>query len=379
MINKNESSFDHKGFSRRTLGLATFLGGVIGLGSRPAMAQPANLPTPETPNGTTLVPVADGDGVKRVTLTASQIEHVLLDTGGKTVVAKGFGFNGETPGPTLVFNRGDQVAITVINQLSEPTSVHWHGIILPNSQDGVPEVGEPTPRIPPGGSYTYSFRITQAPGTHMYHSHVDIRSEILGLTGGFIILPARDGRREYDDREDERLDYDRDLIYWLHGWAMPQALAPQMVMGNMIMGNPALRDRPFTGSPVDTVNSVTAVPEWQTGGMNFFTMNGKAYPNTEPIVVRRGQKIRVRFFNINLLTHPIHLHGQNFQHIAQDGVTLKQPQEMNTIEVAPGRTQDILITAHNPGVWPFHCHIAHHQANNFSSSFGGMSTVLRIS
>ncbi|HEY4281476.1 MAG TPA: multicopper oxidase domain-containing protein [Chthoniobacterales bacterium] len=145
------------------------------------------------------------------------------------------------------------------------------------------------------------------------------------------------------------------------------------------MANPAVRDRPYTGSPVDTVNSVDAEPNWQTMNLNFFTMNGKAYPSTDPIELRLGQKLRVRFFNINLLAHPIHLHGQNFLHIAEDGVTLRQPQEMNTIEVAPGKTQDILIEAQNPGVWPFHCHIAHHQANNFSSGFGGMATVVRIS
>jgi FtsP/CotA-like multicopper oxidase with cupredoxin domain len=107
------------------------------------------------------------------------------------------------------FEEGDSVAITVVNHLPEPTAIHWHGIILPNSQDGVPDVGEPTPMIPPGGSYTYRYQIVQSSGTHMYHSHVDIRSEILGLTGGFIILP-RDGRDE------ARYGYDKDVIYWLH-------------------------------------------------------------------------------------------------------------------------------------------------------------------
>lgn len=364
--------------SRRSLGLATFLGGMLGLGTRRAAAQGNAVPIPETPNGRTLVPTVGSDGVKRVTLTASQVEHTILSTGGKTVVAKAYGFNGDTPGPTLVFYEGDQVAITVVNNLPEPTAIHWHGVIVPNSQDGVPEVGQPTPQIPPGGSYTYRYQIVQGPGTHMYHSHADIRSEILGLTGGFIILP-KSGNGHGDDDSDGNRGYDRDVVYWLHSWAMPQTLQPQIVMGNMLVGNPTMRDRPFTSSPVDTVNSVDAEPEWQTMSLNFFTMNGKSYPNTDPIQLRLGQKLRVRFFNINLLSHPIHLHGQNFLHIAEDGVTLKQPQEMNTIEVAPGKTQDILITAQNPGVWPLHCHIAHHQANNFSSGFGGMATVVRIS
>lgn len=327
---------------------------------------------PITPNGTTIRPQADQDGVKRVTLTASIVSHTLLDVEGKQVVAQAYGMNGDTPGPTLVFEEGDSVAITVVNHLPEPTAIHWHGIILPNSQDGVPDVGEPTPMIRPGGSYTYRYQIVQSAGTHMYHSHIDIRSEILGLTGGFIILP-RDGRDE------ARYGYDKDVIYWLHSWAMPQDLQPQIVMGNSIMGNPMLRNRPYTSSPVDTVNSVNAEPNWQTGALNFFTMNGKCYPSTHPLDMRLGERMRVRFFNINLLTHPIHLHGQNFYHIATDGVDLRMPQEINTIEVAPGRTQDILIEAQNPGIWPFHCHISHHQANNFSSGFGGMATVIRMS
>ncbi len=365
--------------SRRALGLATIVGGMLGVGARSGKAQGRNsVPITQTPNGRTIAPSADSDGVKRVTLTASQVEHTILTAEGKTVVAKGYGFNGDTPGPTLVFYEGDHVAITVMNNLPEPTAIHWHGVIVPNSQDGVPEVGEPTPLIQPGGSYTYRYQIVQGPGTHMYHSHVDIRSEILGLTGGFVILPSNGGG--HGSENDNRIpQYDKDVIIWLHSWAMPQQLQPQIVVGNMLMGNPALRDRPYTGSPVDTVNSVDAEPEWQTMNLNFFTMNGKAYPSTEPLQLSLGQRMRVRFFNINLLSHPIHLHGQNFLHIAEDGVTLKDFQEKNTIEVAPGKTQDILITAQNPGIWPLHCHIAHHQTNNFSSGFGGMATVVRIS
>lgn len=386
-LSKNESpeidSTEHKGaVSRRTFGLS-MLGGTIASvigslpGSVPALAATAGAAlalegtaaaqgrsaSPYTPNGQTI------QGKKQITLTAQPVEHTLLDLDGKQVVAQGYGFNGMIPGPTLVFNQGDHVEITVINRLPEPTAVHWHGVILPNSQDGVPEVGEPSPLIHPGESYTYRFEIAQSPGTHMYHSHVDLKSEILGLVGGFIILPKEGDR---DDREDieESGKYhhsDKDVIIWLHSWSMPQT-----------MQGMALKNRAFTGSPVDTVNSVNAEPDWFSGMLNFFTMNGKSYPNTESLTLKLGETMRVRFFNLNLLTHPIHLHGQNFMHIAEDGVELKMPQSINTISVAPGKTQDILITGKNPGVWPFHCHIAHHQANNYSSGFGGMATLLKI-
>lgn len=177
--------------SRRALGLAGMLGGVLGL-TKPGVAQAVAVPTPETPSGTTLMPTVGTDGVKRATLTVQFVSQVLLRAEGKQVVAQAIGFaesGGTTPGPTLVFFEGDQVAITVINQIDQPFAIHWHGVVVPNSQDGVPETGQPTPLIPPGGSYTYRYQIVQTAGTHMYHSHVDIRTEMLGLTGGFIILP----------------------------------------------------------------------------------------------------------------------------------------------------------------------------------------------
>lgn len=353
--------------SRRGLNMVGLFGAALGLVPTVARADDDDyeqhncgpVPIPETPDGTTLVPNAHSDGVKRVTLTAEVVNRTILDYEGKQVTVQAYGFNGSTPGPTLVFYEGDHVAITVINNLPEPTAIHWHGVIVPNSQDGVPEVGEPTPLIQPGSSYTYRYQIRQSPGTHMYHSHVDLKSEMLGMVGGFIILP-RSGR--------SKTCYDRDYLIWLHSWSVPQDL----------MGM-ALKNRPYTGSPVDTVNSVTAEPDWFSNNFDFFTMNAKCYPNTTPLQAQLGQKVRVRFTNIGFFTHPIHLHGQNFLHIAQDGVDLKIPQELNTIPVSPGQTQDILIHAINPGIWPFHCHIAHHQANNFSSGFGGMATVLKIS
>ncbi|HJT70791.1 MAG TPA: multicopper oxidase domain-containing protein [Terriglobales bacterium] len=357
--------------SRRALGLAGLLSGALGL-TKPASAQSNDVPIPETPSGTTVAPTAGADGIKRATLTVQYVNQVLLNADGKQVIAQAIGFaesGGSTPGPTLVFYEGDQVAITVNNRIDQPFAIHWHGVIVPNSQDGVPEIGQPTPLIPPGGSYTYRYQIVQPAGTHMYHSHVDIRTEMLGLTGGFIILPKNNtGPRKYD----------RDVIFWLHEWNLPQDLEPQIVVGSRIMSNPAMRDRPYTGSPADTVNSVSAKPNWQLMEFNFLTMNGKAHPSHTPLQLRLGERLRVRFFNIGVNSHPMHFHGQNFFHIAEDGVDLKQPQEMNTIEVAPGKTQDILITAMNPGVWPLHCHISHHQANNFSSGFGGMAFVINI-
>lgn len=339
--------------TRRQLGALTLTAGALTLPARAAAADGARggVPVTETPGGTTI------SGAKEVKLVAAPVQQVLLDAQGRRVVAMAYGVNGGSPGPTLVFEEGDHVAITVVNQLPQPFAMHWHGLIVPNSQDGVPEIGQPTPLIQPGGQYTYRFRLVQPPGTHMYHSHVDIRSEMLGLTGGLVILPRTLGRYRYD----------RDVIFWLHEWKLPQAM----------MG-PALKGRPYTGSPVDTVNSVVAEPDWTAMDFNFFTMNGRSHPSHQPLHLRLGERLRVRFTNIGMSTHPMHFHGQDFLHIAEDGVDLEEPRRINTIEVAPGKTQDILIEARNPGVWPLHCHLGHHQSNNLSSGFGGMAFIIRI-
>lgn len=312
---------------------------------------------PQTLDGTTIVPTASSDGEKHVTLTASVVQQQILNADGKTVVAQAYGYNGSSPGPTLVFYQGDRVAITVVNNLPGPTTMHFHGVIVPNSQDGVPDVGEPTPIIQPGQSYTYRYRVLQV-GTHMYHAHLDgAKQEMLGAAGGLIFLPRNDNSRV-------KADY----IYFLHEWALPQTLTPDQI-----------KDLPRTGSPTDTVNSVTAMPNWSSNMQNFFTMNGKSFPSTTAIHTRLHDRIRVRFFNVGLTAHPIHLHGQDFFHTEQDGNEIRQPMKLNTLVVAPGQTQAFELDAINPGVWPLHCHIAHHAANNLSSGFGGMATRIFIS
>ncbi len=305
---------------------------------------------PQTLDGTTIVPTVSSDGQKHVTLTASIVPQQLLNADGKTVTARAYGYNGSSPGPTVVFYEGDRAAITVVNNLPEPTTMHFHGVILPNSEDGVPAVGEPTPIIQPGESYTYRFRVLQV-GTHMYHAHQDgAKQEMLGSAGGLIFLPKRDNS-----------DVTADYVYFLHEWALPQTLKPEQI-----------NDLPRTGSPTDTVNSVDAMPMWASNMQNFFSMNGKCYPSTTAIRTRLGDRIRVRFFNVGLTAHPVHLHGQDFEHSEEDGNEIKKPMKMNTLVVAPGKTQAFELDAINPGIWPLHCHIAHHAANNLSSGFGGM-------
>jgi FtsP/CotA-like multicopper oxidase with cupredoxin domain len=297
------------------------------------------------------------------TLTAGRVTQTLLDkVNGKTLKVLGWGYNDGTPGPTILVKQGDQVAITLRNDLPEATSIHWHGLTIPNNEDGVPGV-EPTPLVKPGQSFTYRFTVTDPPGTHIYHSHVNTtKQDNLGLVGAFIILP----------RAGESTKIDRDYVEILQSWALPQTRS--MAAAGLAEDGPARGVSTF-----DPVSNVTAgaFPENPESGMfNFQTMNGRAYPSTTPLTVALGQRIRIRFINISQFDHPMHMHGQYFQQVARDGAPLPAPVTENTVVAVSGGTEDVEFTASNPGTWPLHCHLPHHVSNNGSTGEGGMFTAI---
>ena len=304
------------------------------------------------------------NGVRTFHLIAEPVTQTLLNNvNGKTLRVQAWGYNGSTPGPTIVATTGERVAITVTNHLPEATSVHWHGMTVPNSQDGVPEVGEPTPLIKPGQSYTYSFTIVDPAGTHMYHSHSNTtKQDNLGLMGGFIIEPKCLPQK-----------LDRDYALFLHSWAIPQARS--MMTAGMNEEGPSQGVANF--NPVDNVTPGTFPENPDSSMFNFNTINGKAYPSTSPLLVHQGERIRIRFMNISMFNHPMHMHGQYFQWVAVDGQDLPQPITENTVLATSGQTEDIEFVAHNPGIWPLHCHLPHHVTNNGSSGEGGMFTVIK--
>ncbi|OPA77725.1 copper oxidase [Paenibacillus selenitireducens] len=291
-----------------------------------------------TPNVPTLSYVLK-DGVKHFELVAEQVELEILPG----IRLKGLGYNGSIPGPTIMVYPGDQVNIRVSNQLDEGTSVHWHGLDVPNAMDGVPCI-EPSPVIPPNYYYEYRFTVVNPPGTHMYHSHFNSIPQIMGgLAGAFIIL----------DPPGHGLCVDRDYFIMLHEFHL-NGLAKGEV-------KPGLYD-------MDPYSDM----------FNFFTMNGRCFPHTESLPVKLGDQVRIRLGNLGMHIHPIHLHGHPFSIIASDGNPIGWEQQLmkSTIPVAPGETYDILFQANNPGIWPFHCHMPHHMANNFTKSAGGMFTTV---
>lgn len=269
-----------------------------------------------TPNVGSL-PWTMDDGVKVFHLVAEPIRREF---------SPGFwvncwGYNGSSPGPTIEAVEGDRVRILVTNHLNEPTSVHWHGIILPNGMDGV--AGLTQRAIPPGDTFKYEFTLKQN-GTFMYHPHSDEMVQIaLGMMGFFIIHPK--------EKEDPYID--RDFALFLHEWRIP-------------------------------MGAKTPIP-FEMLDFNLFTFNSVLYPTLEPLVVKQGEHVRIRLASVMMDSHPIHLHGHEFFVTRKGGRRLPPAVQYSevTVNVAPGETRDIEFIADNPGDWAFHCHKTHHTMN----------------
>ncbi len=251
-------------------------------------------------------------------------------------------YNGTVPGPTIRVTEGDTVRVVLKNELDQETTIHWHGLHVPNSMDGVPPFTQAP--VKPGESFTYEFVASHA-GTFMYHPHINSVEQIdNGLYGLFII----------DPQQPDEPKFDREFSMMLGGWILAEGQA----------------------------GGQHQMPGAQMGGMNmnynWFTINGKAFPATPEWVVRQGDIVRVRLVNISNLAHPMHLHGHDFKVVARDGEPIRPElqQVMNTLTVNPGETYDIVFIADNPGVWVFHCHELHHTENEGVEP-GGLIQVIR--
>jgi FtsP/CotA-like multicopper oxidase with cupredoxin domain len=269
-----------------------------------------------TPNGGTL-PYKMKSGVKEYHLIAEPVEREFAP--GMNV--KCWGYNGRTPGPTIAAVEGDRVRILVTNKLPEHTSIHWHGIFLPNGMDGVG--GLTQPHIQPGETYVYEFTLRQH-GTFMYHPHADEMLQLaVGMMGFFIIHPKKP--------ENPRID--RDFAIMLHEWAV----------------------HPGTYRPDPAIMT----------DFNMFTFNSKVFPAIDHLVVKTGDRVRIRIGNLSMDEHPIHIHGHNFWITRTDGGTIPKTASWpeTTVLVPVGATRDVEFIADAPGDWAFHCHKSHHTMN----------------
>jgi hypothetical protein len=292
--------------------------------SRAARAQSSTVPI-ITPDISDLTFSVD-NGVKVFHLTAEPVKQTVIP--GRTFDL--WGFNGSAPGPTIQANEGDRIRVVFENRLPEPTGIHWHGLELPIEMDGVPGIGQKP--VMPGERFVYEFQLNQN-GTFFYHSHMAMQ-EMVGMLGGFIIHP----KTPYAPRVDK--DY---LI----------ALQEYAVLPN------------------------STIPNSMNMEFNWLTFNGKSGPAATPLIIRHGDRVRIRIINLGMDHHPIHLHGFTFWETGREGA--RQPEAIwprgNTVLVGVAQARDIEFVADRVGDWMFHCHLPHHMMNQMASNVGPLTRM----
>lgn len=285
---------------------------------------PANLPivTPDLPK----LPYKLVDGVKEFNLVADVVRTEFVP--GRIVDA--WGFNGSVPGPTIEVNQGDRVRVVFDNHLPEMTAVHWHGFEVPMEMDGSVGLGQDP--IPPGGRFVYEFTLHQA-GTFFYHSHFAMQ-EMMGMIGLFIMHP----------KEPPTPAVDRDFGIVIQEWAI---------------------------LPNNTVPNTLAME------FNWLTFNGKAGPACTPMLVKQGERVRIRMINLGMDHHPIHLHGNQFAVTGTEAG--RKPQHLwfdeNTVIVGVAQAREIEFDAKYVGDWMLHCHLPHHMMNQMVSMVGPVMSM----
>lgn len=254
------------------------------------------------------------DGTKQFKLTAAVTDWEVSP--GKTVQA--WTYNGTVPGPTIHVNPGDHVQVILDNQLPESTSIHFHGITVPNAMDGVPDVTQPP--VKPGQSFTYDFVASQTPEVGMYHSHHHAEHQVPdGLMGAFLIGEE----------------------------PTPPGVSPTQELP-MVLND---------------------------AGVIGLSLNGKSFPATAPVVANQGDWVEIHYMNEGLQIHPMHLHGLPQLVVAKDGFPLPAPYRVDTLDVAPGERYTVLVQATSPGVWAWHCHILSH-AEGSTGMFGMVTAFI---
>jgi hypothetical protein len=256
-------------------------------------------------------------GVKVFHLVAEPVKREFAPG----MVVNCWGYNGSTPGPTIECVEGDRVRILVTNRLPEHTTIHWHGIFLPNGMDGVG--GLTQPHIQSGETYVYEFTLRQN-GTFMYHPHADEMVQMaLGMYGMFVVHP----------RKAEAVKIDRDYCFILHNFA---------------------------------VHAGTATPDPSVmTDFNMWTFNSRVFPGIDPLVARIGERVRIRIANLSMHEHPIHIHGTAFEVSGTDsGWIPPSARYRETSMLVPvGNIRVGEFIADLPGDWALHCHKSHHTMN----------------
>jgi FtsP/CotA-like multicopper oxidase with cupredoxin domain len=270
------------------------------------------------------------NGAKMFHLSADVVKREFLPASsmGPAKIVDVWGYNGSMPGPTIEVNEGDRVRIMFHNNLPEDTTVHWHGLEVPIEMDGTPYISQPM--VKPGGMFIYEFTLNQH-GTFFYHSHGAMQ-EMMGQIGLFIIHP----------KKPHSPPVHKDFGLILQEWAI---------------------------LPNNTVPNTMAME------FNWLTINGKSAPATTPMIVKQGERVRIRMVNLGMDHHPMHIHGHQFYVTGTEGGRIPQSAWFpgNTVLVGVAQARDIEFDAVYVGDWMLHCHLPHHMMNNMVSMVGPMS------
>lgn len=310
---------------------ATFLGaalvskaGAASLPEAPLMQSAATQPPHSPPNGRPYNPVVTlngwtlpwrmKNGWKEYHLIAEAVKREIAPG----MVANLWGYNGQSPGPTLECVEGDKLRIFVTNKLPEHTTIHWHGILLPNGMDGVGGLNQP--QIKPGQTFVYEFEMKKS-GTFMYHPHADEMAQMAMGMMGFIVVHPKNPRF---------MPVDRDFVFLLNAYDVDP------------------------GSYTPKINTML--------DFNIWTWNSRAFPGIDPLVVGLGDRVRIRMGNLTMTNHPMHLHGVDFEVTCTDGGWVPKSARWPevTADIAVGQMRAIEFNANLAGDWAFHCHKSHH-------------------
>lgn len=271
-----------------------------------------------------LEPRIAADGAKEFDLTASIVDWEVSP--GKIVQA--WAYNGMVPGPMIRVEVGDHVRVNVTNELPMGTDVHFHGVGVPNSMDGVAPLTQPV--IEPGESFTYDF-IAKVPAVAMYHAHHHAQMQV------------------------------------------PNGLFGTIFVGDVTL--PLGRTISGTAIPEDIVIADEIPMVLNDAGVIGYSLNGKSFPATEPYVFTVGDWYLVHYFNEGLQIHPMHQHQFFGLVVAKDGVPLESPYWTDTLNVAPGERYSVLYHVTDPGAWVWHCHILTHVESE-EGMFGMVTAVI---
>jgi FtsP/CotA-like multicopper oxidase with cupredoxin domain len=289
-------------------------------------------------------------GVREIQLEAREVDWELAP--GKVV--KAMAYNGRVPGPEIRLKEGERVRIVLKNSLAEPTTIHWHGVDVPNAMDGVPQITQKP--VQPGETFVYEFEARPA-GTRWYHTHAEEHRQLdLGLYAPLIIEPSRP----------EPVPFDREHTLVLDDWAtgtgrlLPSTregiAGARRGMGGMMRGMGSGMMDGGMGRMMEGMMGRGGMGGGQTPAYDTMTINGKAYPATVPITVRKGERVRLRLINASAdHTHVIRLAGHRLQVTHTDGNALMQPVAVDALPLAPSERYDVLVVADRPGAWLLSC------------------------